>query len=140
MFGGNRLVLAVPADGDKVASLEDVQQEGGKLAIRAEDVPVGIYTRTVLDKLPAAQPKAILANVHTEEPDVAGITGKLTQRAVDAGFLHITERARDRRRARGDRAAGRLSRRPSLRWASGGGVLRWFAGAARPSRARARRP
>ena len=91
VFAGNRLVLAVPADGDKVASLEDLEQEGVKLAIGAEDVPVGTYTRTVLDKLPAAQRKAILANVRTEEPDVAGITGKLTQRAVDAGFLYISD-------------------------------------------------
>ena len=45
----------------------------------------------MLDKLPAAQRKAILANVRTEEPDVAGITGKLTQRAVDAGFLYISD-------------------------------------------------
>jgi molybdate transport system substrate-binding protein len=91
VFAGNRLVLAVPADGDKVASLQDLQQDGVKLAIGAEDVPVGTYTRTVLDKLPAAQRRAILANVRTEEPDVAGITGKLTQRAVDAGFLYISD-------------------------------------------------
>lgn len=91
VFAGNRLVLAVPADGDKVASLEDLQQNGVKLAIGAEDVPVGTYTRTVLDKLPTAQREAILANVRTEEPDVAGITGKLTQRAVDAGFLYISD-------------------------------------------------
>ncbi len=91
VFAGNRLVLAVPADGDKVATLEDLEQEGVKLAIGAEDVPVGTYTRTVLDKLPGAQRKAILANVRTEEPDVAGITGKLTQGAVDAGFLYISD-------------------------------------------------
>ncbi len=91
VFAGNRLVLAVPAAGDKVASLDDLQQDGVKLAIGAKDVPVGTYTRTVLDKLPAAQRKAILANVRTEEPDVAGITGKLTQRAVDAGFLYISD-------------------------------------------------
>ena len=91
VFAGNRLVLAVPADGDEVASLEDLQHDGVKLAIGAEDVPVGTYTRTVLDKLPAARSKAILANVRTEEPDVAGITGKLTQGAVDAGFLYISD-------------------------------------------------
>ena len=54
-------------------------------------MPVGTYTRTVLDKLPAEQSKAILANVRTEEPDVAGITGKLTQGAVDAGFLYASD-------------------------------------------------
>jgi molybdate transport system substrate-binding protein len=91
VFAGNRLVLAVPADGSKVRSLEDLEAEGVKLAIGAKDVPVGTYTRTVLGKLPPQQRKAILANVRTEEPDVAGITGKLIQGAVDAGFLYASD-------------------------------------------------
>jgi molybdate transport system substrate-binding protein len=91
VFAGNRLVLAVPADGAKVASLEDLGADGVKIAIGSEDVPVGSYTRTVLDKLPEAQSQAILANVRSEEPDVAGITGKLTQGAVDAGFLYVSD-------------------------------------------------
>jgi molybdate transport system substrate-binding protein len=91
VFAGNRLVLAVPADGAKVASLDDLSDDGVTIAIGSEDVPVGSYTRTVLDKLPPAQSKAILANVRSEEPDVAGITGKLTQGAVDAGFLYISD-------------------------------------------------
>ena len=91
VFAGNRLVLAVPADGAKVRSLEDLEAKGVKLAIGAQDVPVGTYTRTVLDKLPPEESKAILANVRTEEPDVGGITGKLTQGAVDAGFLYASD-------------------------------------------------
>ncbi len=91
VFAGNRLVLAVRADDDKITSLEDLEGEGVTLAIGSKDVPVGSYTRTVLGKLPGAQGKAILANVRSEEPDVAGITGKLTQGAVDAGFLYISD-------------------------------------------------
>jgi molybdate transport system substrate-binding protein len=91
VFAGNELVLAVPADGDRVTSLGDLAKDGVKIAIGQEDVPVGSYTRTVLDKLPAAASKAILANVGSEEPDVAGITGKLTQGAVDAGFLYVSD-------------------------------------------------
>ena len=53
IFAGNRLVLAVPADGSKVSSLDDLKGEGVKIAIGAKDVPIGTYTRTVLDKLPA---------------------------------------------------------------------------------------
>ena len=90
VFAGNELVLAVPADSD-IGSLEDLTEEGVTIAIGQEDVPVGSYTRTVLDKLPAAQSEAILANVRSEEPDVAGITGKLTQGAVDAGFLYASD-------------------------------------------------
>jgi molybdate transport system substrate-binding protein len=90
VFAGNRLVLAVPA-GSGIGALEDLAANGVALAVGAEDVPVGAYTRTVLDKLPAAERGAILANVRTEEPDVAGITGKLTQGAVDAGFLYVSD-------------------------------------------------
>ena len=49
------------------------------------------YTRKVLDKLPAAQRKAILANVRSNEPDVGGVVGKVTQGAVDAGFVYVTD-------------------------------------------------
>ncbi len=91
VFAGNRLVLAVPAEGPTVASLADLERKGIDLAVGSKDVPVGAYTRTVLEKLPAAQRTAILANVRSEEPDVAGITGKLTQGAVDAGFLYVSD-------------------------------------------------
>lgn len=90
VFAANRLVLAVPADG-RVASLGQLARPGTKLAVGQEDVPIGSYTLKVLGKLPAAQSKAILANVRTEEPDVSGITGKLTQGAVDAGFLYVSD-------------------------------------------------
>jgi molybdate transport system substrate-binding protein len=91
VFAGNRLVLAVPAEDPQVRSLEDLERRGVKLAIGSAEVPVGTYTRTVLDKLPAARREAVLANVRSEEPDVAGITGKLTQGAVDAGFLYVSD-------------------------------------------------
>jgi molybdate transport system substrate-binding protein len=91
VFAGNRLVLAVPADGAKVSSLADVEKPGATLAIGSETVPIGSYTRTVLAKLPPARRKAVLANVRTQEPDVGGIVGKLTQGAVDAGFVYISD-------------------------------------------------
>jgi molybdate transport system substrate-binding protein len=91
VFAGNRLVLAVPAKSSKVATLEDVAQPGVKLAIGSATVPVGGYTRQVLDRLPPETRKAILANVRSEEPDVKGVVGKLTQGAVDAGFVYITD-------------------------------------------------
>jgi molybdate transport system substrate-binding protein len=90
-FAGNRLVIAVPASGSNVASLADLAKSGVTIAAGSASVPVGEYTRAVLAKLPAAQRKAILANVRTNEPDVAGIVGKLTQGAVDAGFVYVTD-------------------------------------------------
>lgn len=91
VFAGNRLVLGVPADGGAVDAFEDVATPGVDIAVGSADVPIGSYTREVLGELPAAQREAILANVRSEEPDVKGIVGKLTQGAVDAGFVYITD-------------------------------------------------
>jgi molybdate transport system substrate-binding protein len=91
VFAGNDLVLAVPAKGAKVSGLNDLGRKGVKLAIGAKTVPVGSYTHQVLDRLPGAQEKAILANVRSEEPDVKGVVGKLTQGAVDAGFVYRSD-------------------------------------------------
>jgi molybdate transport system substrate-binding protein len=89
-FATNELVLAVPSGSD-VGSLEDVADSGVKLAIGSESVPVGTYTREVLSKLPRAEREAILANVRSNEPDVKGVVGKLTQRAADAGFVYRSD-------------------------------------------------
>jgi molybdate transport system substrate-binding protein len=90
-FTGNRLVLAVPADSNKIKSVGDLVKPGVKVAIGAETVPIGSYTREVLGALPAIEKNRILANVRSEEPEVAGIVGKLTQGAVDAGFVYVTD-------------------------------------------------
>ncbi|CAA9506831.1 MAG: Molybdenum ABC transporter, periplasmic molybdenum-binding protein ModA [uncultured Solirubrobacteraceae bacterium] len=90
-FATNELVLAVPAAGGKVASLADLGRDGVTLALGADGVPVGEYTRAVLDRLPATRSEAILANVRSREPDVGGIVGKLTQGAVDAGFVYRSD-------------------------------------------------
>jgi len=91
VFAANKLVLAVPANSTKVTSLADVAKPGVTLAIGSATVPIGSYTRTVLGKLPSAQSEQILKNVRSEEPNVSGIVGKLTQGAVDAGFLYVTD-------------------------------------------------
>lgn len=90
-FAANRLVLAVPASATKVTSLADIEKPGVTIAIGSATVPIGIYTRKVLTKLPAAQTKQILSNVRSEEPDVSGIVGKLSEGAVDAGFTYVTD-------------------------------------------------
>jgi molybdate transport system substrate-binding protein len=89
-FATNELVLAVPRDSD-IESLDDLAGQGVKIAIGSESVPIGSYTRATLAKLPPARATAILANVRSNEPDVKGIVGKLTQGAVDAGFVYVTD-------------------------------------------------
>ena len=80
----------MPEDSD-IDAIEDLAEPGVKLVVGAESVPVGSYTREVLAKLPPDQEKAILANVRSEEPDVKGVVGKLTQGAADAGFVYRTD-------------------------------------------------
>jgi molybdate transport system substrate-binding protein len=90
-FTRNRLVLAVPADGAKVKGLDDLARGGVTIAMGAPSVPVGSYTRKVIGGLPAAQRRAILANVRSNEPDVGGVVGKVAQGAADAGFVYVTD-------------------------------------------------
>lgn len=89
-FASNRLVLAVPAGTQKVRSLADLERPGVSLAVGSPSVPVGAYTRAVLARLPPGRAQAILGHVRTEEPDVAGVVGKLAQGAVDAGFVYFS--------------------------------------------------
>jgi molybdate transport system substrate-binding protein len=91
VFAANRLVLAVPAEDAKVSGLDDLEKGGVTIAIGSRGVPIGAYTRKVLDRLDAASRNAVLANVRSEEPDVGGISAKLGQGAADAGFLYVTD-------------------------------------------------
>ncbi len=91
VFASNRLVVAVPAGGSKVASIGDLARPGVTIAMGAESVPVGAYAREVLSRLGERESEAILANVRSNEPDVAGVVGKISQGAVDAGFVYVTD-------------------------------------------------
>ncbi len=91
VFAGNRLVLAVPAEDARVASIADLYAPGVTIAIGSESVPVGAYTREVIGRLGPDNARKVLANVRSNEPDVKGVVGKLTQGAVDAGFVYVTD-------------------------------------------------
>jgi molybdate transport system substrate-binding protein len=89
-FATNEFVLAVPEDSD-IDAVDDLAKEGTTVVIGSESVPIGAYTRETLAKLSPDQEKATLANVRSNEPDVKGIVGKLTQGAADAGFVYVTD-------------------------------------------------
>ena len=89
-FATNKLVIAVPAGSD-VRETADLRREGMKLAIGSDSVPIGVYTRELLDRLPGGEGRLILDNVRSNEPDVRGIVGKLVQGAADAGFVYETD-------------------------------------------------
>jgi molybdate transport system substrate-binding protein len=89
-FATNKLVIAVPAGSD-IRETADLRREGMTLVMGSESVPIGSYTREVLDRLPGGEGDVILGNVRSEEPDVKGIVGKLIQGAADAGFVYLTD-------------------------------------------------
>ncbi len=96
----NRLVVAVPRGGARVRALGDLGQPGVRIVVGAPGVPVGAAARRAIGGLGPGRGRALLANVVSEEPDVAGVVGKVAQRAADAGFVYATDvRATPRLRA-----------------------------------------
>jgi molybdate transport system substrate-binding protein len=90
-FASNRLVLIVPKDNPAgIEAVEDVTEPGVKLVIAAEGVPVGDYTRQVLEEQGW---EAALDNVVSNEDDVKGVVGKITLGEGDAGFVYATDAA-----------------------------------------------
>jgi molybdate transport system substrate-binding protein len=90
-FAGNRLVVAVAPGSSQIVRIEDLARPGVAVALGAASVPVGAYTQRVLARLPAPVRAAIMRNVRSREPDVAGVVGKLTEGAVDAGFVYVSD-------------------------------------------------
>jgi molybdate transport system substrate-binding protein len=76
-------------------------------------VPVGSYTETVLGRLPVAERRALEANVVDREPEVSGIVGKLTEGAVEAGFVYASDVAATRGALRAIQLPSRLQPRVS---------------------------
>jgi molybdate transport system substrate-binding protein len=95
VFASNRLVLAVPAS-SSITGLSGVERRGVSVAVGTPTVPVGSYTETVLGRLVPSRRRAIEANIVDREPDVSGIVGKLTEGAVETGFLYASDVAATR--------------------------------------------
>jgi molybdate transport system substrate-binding protein len=88
-FASNKLVLIVPKGNPAgIKTVKDVTRPGTKLVVAAEGVPVGDYTREVLDKL---QLSDALDNVVSNEDDVKGVVGKVSLGEADAGFVYATD-------------------------------------------------
>lgn len=90
-FASNRLVLIVPADNPAaIEEVADVAEPGVQLVVAAEGVPVGDYTRQVLEALGLTP---ALDNVVSNEDDVKGVVGKIALGEGDAGFVYATDAA-----------------------------------------------
>jgi molybdate transport system substrate-binding protein len=89
VFATNKLVLIVPKDNPAgIRSVDDLRNPDVKLVIGGEGVPIGDYTRTVLENLGATE---VLDQVVSEEDDVKGVVGKVSLGEADAGFVYVTD-------------------------------------------------
>ncbi len=90
VFATNRLVLIVPRNNPaRIGSVYDLRRGGIKLVIGDKSVPIGAYTRQILDTIGISAD--VLKNVVSEETDVKGIVGKVALGEADVGFVYATD-------------------------------------------------
>lgn len=100
IFAYNHLVLIVPADNPaNIAGLADLARPGIKLVLAAPEVPVGQYSRAMLERA-AADPAydagfrdAVLANIVSEEENVKAVVSKVSLGEADAGIVYSSDAA-----------------------------------------------
>jgi molybdate transport system substrate-binding protein len=89
-FATNSLVVIVPRSNP--AGIKNVFDLGKrpklKLVVAGPKVPIGLYTREVLERLGLLR---VLEKTVSLEPDVKGIVGKVALGQADAGFVYRTD-------------------------------------------------
>ena len=90
VFATNRLVIVVPRSNPaRIGSVYDLRRSGVKLVVGDPAVPIGSYTRQILDRLGITSD--VLKNVVSQETDVKGIVAKVALGEADAGFVYVTD-------------------------------------------------
>ena len=98
VFARNRLVVIVPRTNPaRIGKLQDLAKSGIKLVIGADAVPIGRYSRTMLQNL-ARDPafggdfaSRTLRNVVSEEENVKSVVGKVQLGEADAGIVYRSD-------------------------------------------------
>jgi molybdate transport system substrate-binding protein len=90
VFATNKLVVIIPrSNPGRVKSVYDLRRSGLRVVIGDKSVPVGSYTRQILDALGITAD--VTKNVVSEETDVKGIVAKVALGEADAGFVYVTD-------------------------------------------------
>ena len=90
VFATNKLIVIVPRSNPaSIHSVYDLRRHGVKVIVGTPTVPVGAYTRQVLDSLGITSD--VTANVVDQEPDVKSIVAKIALGEGDAGFVYKTD-------------------------------------------------
>lgn len=91
VFATSTLAMIVPRSNPaRIGSVRDLARgPRRRVAVGARGVPVGDYTRTLLDRL---RLRAVLTrNVVSNEASVAGVVSKVALGSADAGFVYLTD-------------------------------------------------
>ena len=98
IFARNRLVVIVPKTNPaRIKALPDLVRRGTKVVLAAEAVPVGKYSREMLQKLAAAPDfpegydRRVLANVVSQEENVKSVVAKVQLGEADAGIVYRSD-------------------------------------------------
>ena len=90
VFATNKLIVLVPRSNPAhITTVYDLRREGIKLVIGDRTVPIGSYTRQILDALGITTD--VTKNVVSQETDVKGIVTKVGLGEADAGFVYLTD-------------------------------------------------
>jgi molybdate transport system substrate-binding protein len=90
VFATNKLIVLVPrANPANIRTVYDLRREGLKIVIGDGSVPIGTYTRQILDALGITA--EVTRNVVSQETDVKGIVTKVALGEADAGFVYLTD-------------------------------------------------
>ncbi len=98
VFTKNRLIVIVPKKGAaNVKTLSDLSKPGVKLVIADKTVPVGQYTRQILEALGKSKSYGadytarVLKNIVSEETNVRQVALKVQLGEADAGVVYTTD-------------------------------------------------
>jgi molybdate transport system substrate-binding protein len=90
VFATNKLIILVPKSNPaNIKTVYDLRREGIKLVIGDRIVPVGTYTRQILDTLGITAD--VMKNVVSQETDVKSIVTKVALGEADAGLVYRTD-------------------------------------------------
>ena len=100
IFTNNRLALIVPKENKiGIKELSDLAKPGLKIVVADKAVPVGNYTRIMLDKAATTDGlgpdfvKAFDANTVSKEENVAAVVTKIALNEADAGIAYASDAA-----------------------------------------------
>jgi molybdate transport system substrate-binding protein len=90
VFATNRLIVLLPkSNPGGIKTVYDLRRPGLKIVIGDKAVPIGTYTRQILDALGITND--VMSNVVSQETDVKGIVSKVALGEADAGFVYRTD-------------------------------------------------